>query len=257
MSMNWRVTSWPPEPLLRSYGLIPRDGSVLDVGCCGLHQIRISEHLSLTKLKHFGVDYCEPENAPSGFTFRKTDLNKDPLPFADDTFDFVVARHVIEHLQRPVEFFADCARVCKPGGLMYFEAPSERSLWLPGMPFNHDDFYSLSFFDDPTHCFRPWTPQAFHRISRYYGCEPLKTGRLFSWIHRLLSPATIPFCLLTKHPLLETCVWQTIGWASYLIVRKPEKVNGTPAFNYYIPGRAYKIRASYRLPDNPRDVCLD
>jgi SAM-dependent methyltransferase len=244
--MNWRVTSWPPEPLLRAFRMIPEEGSVLDVGCWGCHQVRIAEHLGLTKLKHFGVDYTDIENAPPGFVFKSADLNKDDLPFPDDQFDFIVARHVIEHLQRPVEFFGECLRVCKPGGLLYFEAPSERALWLPGFPFNHDEFYSLSFFDDPTHCFRPWSPQSYHRLSRYYGCEPIKTGYLFSWIHRLLSPATIPFCLITRHPLLETCVWQTIGWASFLIVRKPADIKGKPHFRYYIPGRPYKIRTRKR-----------
>jgi SAM-dependent methyltransferase len=242
MSMNWRVTSWPPEPLLRAYKLIPETGAVLDVGSWGCHQVRIANHLGITNLKHHGVDYSEYPDAPPGFIFKMADLNKEDLPYPQDSFDFVVARHVMEHLQRPVEFFGECLRVCKPGGLLYFEAPSERALWLPGMPFKHEEFYSLSFFDDPTHSFRPWTPQSFYRLSKYYGCEPIMTGHLFSWIHRLLAPLTIPFCLLTKHQLLETCVWQTIGWASYLVVRKPSGLSGTPPFKYYIPGRPYKIR---------------
>jgi SAM-dependent methyltransferase len=226
--------------------MIPTDGKVLDVGCWGCHQVKIANHLGLTNLKHFGVDWGEIEDAPAGFVFKKADLNKEELPFPDDSFDFVVARHVVEHLQKPIEFFGDCVRVCKPGGILYFEAPSERSLWLPGMPFNHDQFYSLSFFDDPTHCFRPWSPQSFHRLSRYYGCDPVKTGYLFSWIHRILFPATFLFCLLTRHPLLETCVWQTIGWASFLIMKKPANLSGRPPFRYYIPGRPYKIRTKVR-----------
>jgi hypothetical protein len=42
--------------------------------------------------------------------------------------------------------------------------------------------------------------------------------------------------------MLEACVWQTVGWASYLIARKPLNMKGKPGFNYYIPGRAYNIK---------------
>ena len=110
-----------------------------------------ARRLGLLRLKHFGIDYCDPAKIPEGFVFKKVDLNHQPIPFDDDQFDLVVASHVIEHLGKPLEFFAECARVCKPGGLIYFEAPSERSLLLPGMPFEHDKFFSTSFFDDPTH----------------------------------------------------------------------------------------------------------
>ncbi len=244
--MNWRIRSWPSEWLIQAYAMIPPEGSVLDVGCFGWNQPRIAKHLGLTGLKHYGVDWGETEGVPEGAVFEKADLNREKLPFPEDSFDFVVVSHTIEHLQNPVEFFGDCIRVCKPGGVLYFEAPSERSLWLPGYPFHYDEFQSLSFFDDPTHFSRVWTPQAFHRLSRYYSCEPIKTGRLFSWIHRILCLATIPFCLLTGNKLLVTCVWQTIGWASFLIVRKPAHLSGQPPFRYYIPHQPSKI--TRRLP---------
>jgi len=208
----------------------------LDIGCLGFRQVQVAQALGLPHLQHFGVDYCEPEDPlPAGFTFKRADLNSQRLPFEDDTFDLVVASHIIEHVSKPVEFFGDCVRVCKPGGLLYFEAPSERSLWLPGMPFRHHRFQSLSFYDDPTHCSRPWTPQAFYRLAKYYSCEPIRTDYLFSWFHRLLSPATLLLGLITRHRLFECCVWQTVGWASYLIAQKPTQVRGQPAFRYYLP----------------------
>jgi SAM-dependent methyltransferase len=221
--------------------MVPREGSVLDVGCWGFQQMKIANHLGLTGLKHFGVDWGKPEGVPAGMVYKQADLDKESIPFPDDSFDFVIASHVIEHLGDQIAFFGECVRVCKPGGLLYFEAPSERSLWLPGNPFNHDDFYTVSFWDDPTHSRRPWTPQAFHRLTLYFSCQPIKTGHLFSWIHRILFPGTLLVCLLTRNKLLETCVWQAVGWAAYLIARKPASVSGKPAFRYYIPKRAYKI----------------
>lgn len=244
MNMHWRVRGWPSPSLLLAYQMLPRQGKVLDVGCVGYQQARIAQHLGLTGLKHYGVDWGTPEGMPEGFIFKQANLNDSPIPFEDDQFDFVVVSHIIEHLHDPVPFFGDCVRVCKPGGIVYFEAPSERTLWVPGNPhYDAENCNTLSFFDDPTHVLRVWTPQGFHRLAQCYGCEPIKSGRLFSWIHRLLSPLTIPFCLLTRHPLLETCVWQTVGWASYLIARKPANLKGKPEFHYFYPKRAFKIKA--------------
>ena len=244
MSMHWRVRGYPSESLLQAYRMVPAKGSVLDLGCWGFQQVRIANHLGLTQLKHFGVDWGDPESIPEGVVYKKADLNKDKVPFPDDTFDFVIASHIIEHLEDQLAFFGECVRVCKPGGIIYVEAPSERSMWLPGNPFNHDQFYSLSFFDDPTHFRRPWTPQALYRLTLYYSCVPLKTGHLFSWIHRILFPATLLFCLITKNRQLETCVWQAVGWAAYLIARKPDNIRGVPQFRYFIPKRAYKIHGA-------------
>jgi SAM-dependent methyltransferase len=242
LKIHWRLRSWPSPALIEAYRLVPQSGaSILDIGCIGYHQYNIANHLGLAETKHFGVDWGDADQLPAGFTYRKADLNKEGIPFEDDMFDFVVVSHTIEHLENPVEFFSECVRVCKPGGLLYFEAPSERAAWMPSNLSNPEFFYSLSLYDDPTHR-RPWPPQAFYRLSRLHGCEPLHVGRLYSWIHRILAPLSIPFCWLTGHRMLEACVWQTVGWASYLIARKPLNMKGKPGFNYYIPGRAYTIK---------------
>jgi SAM-dependent methyltransferase len=235
MKIGRIITPWPPKQVRRAYERTPPAGQVLDIGCAGFRQVHIARALGLTRLQHFGVDYCEPEGPlPEGFSFKRADLNSERLPFGDDVFDLVVGSHVIEHISKPVDFFGDCIRVCRPGGLLYLEAPSERSLWLPGMPFKHHLFRCISFYDDPTHCSRPWSPQAFYRLAKYYSCEPLETDYLFSWAHRLLAPITLTLGLLTRHRLFEWCVWQTVGWASYITVRKPADLRGTPPFRYYL-----------------------
>jgi ubiquinone/menaquinone biosynthesis C-methylase UbiE len=220
------------------YERIPRDGNVLDIGCFGFSQIKFANSIGLSQLKHFGVDYNDYTQVPEGFVFKNADLNKQLIPFDDDQFDLVVASHIIEHLVKPVEFFGDCIRVCKPGGFVHFEAPSERSLFLPGMPFDYDKFFSISFFDDPTHVFRPWTPQSFYRLAKYYQCEPICTGYRVSWKHRILFPLTLIYALLTKNgKRLESIVCGVVGWTSYLSLRKPLELHGKPPFNYYIPNR--------------------
>lgn len=219
------------------YRRIPSEGAVLDVGCFGYLQYYTAQELGLPSMRHAGVDYS-PGAAPppDGYDFRIADLNKDPLPFDDDSFDLIVCNHVIEHLQDGVTFFGECVRVCRPGGYIYLAAPSERSLLLPGFPFAYDQFHSLSFYDDPTHIGRPWSPQALHRLTKYWSCEVVSTGRQWSWKRRLAAPLLIPLSLiLGRAGLFEATVWNSLGWASYLVARKPVDVAGKPAFRYYIP----------------------
>ena len=51
------------------------------------------------------------------------DLNVAPWPFEDDTFDEVVAVHLVEHLQSLLSFMDEAWRVLKPGGCLYIVTP--------------------------------------------------------------------------------------------------------------------------------------
>lgn len=50
------------------------------------------------------------------------------LPFADDSFDLVIAAHVLEHLPEPVAALAEMRRVLRPGGQIV--ACMTRQSWL-------------------------------------------------------------------------------------------------------------------------------
>jgi SAM-dependent methyltransferase len=47
----------------------------------------------------------------------------DDLPFKDNTVDFVISSHVIEHFYDPVKAIKEWMRVVKPGGYVYVIAP--------------------------------------------------------------------------------------------------------------------------------------
>ena len=47
----------------------------------------------------------------------------DDLPFKDNTVDFVISSHVIEHFYDPVNAIKEWLRVVKPGGYVYIIAP--------------------------------------------------------------------------------------------------------------------------------------
>lgn len=225
------------RPLNRIFDDVPVNGRLLDVGCMGFVQIATAARNGRTDLQHFGVDFVDPDGElPAGFTFVKADLAKEPLPFDDDFFDVVVASHVIEHLEDPVGLIRECVRVCSPGGIIYLEAPSERSAMMPSMPFHWDRFHSLSFYDDPTHISRPWTPQAFFRLARLLGCDPVDTRHIVSWPHRLLAPILIPLALILRDARnLEYWSWLIIGWSCCIVMRKPGDLHGSAKLGYFVP----------------------
>ena len=51
------------------------------------------------------------------------DLDDRPYPFADDQFDEVIGRHVIEHVRDPVAVMSELHRITRPGGLIRLVAP--------------------------------------------------------------------------------------------------------------------------------------
>jgi len=220
------------------YSLISKDAKILDVGCLGFRQYETSIWLNLKQHRHFGIDLQKKCRTPPNFTYKQADLNRKKIPFDDDFFDLVVASHIMEHMHNPLDLFLELVRVCKPGGYIYLETPSERSLLLPGMPFKHEMFCSLSFYDDPTHVSRPWSPQSLHRLAMYYGCGVVQCGYLTSLKIRMLSPFLFVYSIITKNaPLLEYTCWNTVGWCSFLIAKKPGAMHGKPIFSYYIPKR--------------------
>lgn len=83
---------------------------VLNIGC-GFEQYKAP---NVTNVDAY--DICSPDLV--------WDLNVTPLPFEDNTFDFIIANHVLEHIQEWWPLFNDCARMLKPNGKM--------EVWVPG-----------------------------------------------------------------------------------------------------------------------------
>jgi SAM-dependent methyltransferase len=63
-------------------------------------------------------------------------LGKEPIPLADDSVDFVLALHVLEHIGDHqgdkaawFQFWAELYRVMKPNAAIQFECPYHNSVW--------------------------------------------------------------------------------------------------------------------------------
>jgi len=51
------------------------------------------------------------------------DLNVLPYPFTDDSFDYIEAFHVLEHLDKPFPVMRELHRILKPGGTLRIKVP--------------------------------------------------------------------------------------------------------------------------------------
>lgn len=83
------------------------------------------------------------------------DLNILPWPWPDQTFGFIVARSVLEHLQIDlIQSFNECWRLLRPGGQLFVKLPHWQSDTAHEDP-THRWFFSLHSLDQ----FDPETPR--------------------------------------------------------------------------------------------------
>lgn len=86
---------------------------VLNVGC------GFSRYTDPNVINLDGEDICKPDVV--------WDLNKTPLPFEDETFDMVIANHILEHLVNWWACFNELARIVKTGGQVIVYVPGSGS----------------------------------------------------------------------------------------------------------------------------------
>ena len=84
--------------------------NILDIGCgFNAHQ--------------YASTICDILDLKEYYSDRKfVKLDGEKLPFNDKEFDFVIASHVLEHVQNPTNFLNEISRVAKQG---YIEVPTK------------------------------------------------------------------------------------------------------------------------------------
>jgi SAM-dependent methyltransferase len=80
---------------------------ILDIGC-GINKIPGAVGMDVNPLSAADILH---------------DLDDVPYPFADDQFDEVVGRHVIEHVRDPMAVMAELHRITRHGGVIRLIAP--------------------------------------------------------------------------------------------------------------------------------------
>ncbi len=118
--------------LLGLFG-IHKGAKLLDAGC---GRGDFSRGFQEVGLEVFGCDISP--NAAKGVLDKVETCNfdKDPLPYADNSFDVVYSKSLLEHLHNPDFFLTEVRRILKPGGLCLMLVPD----WESNYKIYFDDF---------------------------------------------------------------------------------------------------------------------
>lgn len=96
--------------------LLPTGGTILDAGCG--HGAPILSKYRDRAGRLVGIDVVDFDAQIPGLELYKRDLQSTGL--ADSSVDLVMARSVVEHLEKPLEVYQEFGRILKPGGHFVF-----------------------------------------------------------------------------------------------------------------------------------------
>ena len=170
-----------------------RDVRLLDVGC-GDHSPSLTRRW-FPQVTYHGVDrrnYNNDEHDLAAMDrFFQLDLATDPLDeIPDASYDVVIFTHVIEHLPNGLDVLEALPHKLVPGGYIYVEFPSPRSLDLPSAR------GSLNFHDDPTHV-SVFDADRVGRVLAHNGVDVLASGIARDHLKALAAPFLWPLQLLS------------------------------------------------------------
>ena len=93
---------------------LPPNGAILDLMSSWISHL--PDEMSFARVAATGMNARELQSNPRLTDFQVHDLNANPiLPFEDASFDAATCCVSVQYLTRPVEVFADIARVCRAG----------------------------------------------------------------------------------------------------------------------------------------------
>jgi 2-polyprenyl-3-methyl-5-hydroxy-6-metoxy-1,4-benzoquinol methylase len=130
----------------------------------------------------------------------------------DESYDFVILHHVLEHMSAPAATLAVICSKLKPGGYIWIAFPSLRSLSLPSAE------GTLQFCDDPTHIYVPDVREVSN-ILITNGVKVLHAGRSKDFIRAMIGAAILPWALLKKlitGRLSGRGLWYILGFEDHV-----------------------------------------
>lgn len=177
------------EGTLKRYFPHQKQIKMLDIGCGDGHALSCFKRAKTHEVETHGVDFGEAavecakrhgHNAIAG-RFEEADL-------PEDSFDFVYASHVIEHVPDPKAFTEKAFLLLKPGGIFAFWTPNIDSLDAVWFKTQHWGPYHF-----PRH-FVLYSPRSVRRLAELTGFEVLDIS---------FAPCSVTW-MLTFHSVLKT-----------------------------------------------------
>ena len=200
------ITTYPDELIshLCARFNIKKGEKVLDVGC--------GRGDFLNAFKSYGLKTSGVDREPSGakvapeVEIKYCDLEKSAFPFADETFDVVFSKSVIEHLSDPELFISESLRVLKPGGRIITMVPD----WISCMKI---------YFDDHTHR-QPYTVVSLRELLKMKGFQEVRTELFYQLPVLWRFPALKVFSkiLQTIVPVTTQSKIKFIRWSVEMMV---------------------------------------
>jgi len=137
---------WPQEERIFDRHPIG-SGSVLDVGC-GTGEIELVLAAKYPQATFTGIDLEEAhlerarsKNAKFGSRVRFQTGDALNIPFPDDSFDFVVCRHLLQAVPDAPQVLREIRRVLKPGGRAHLIAEDYGMLWVEPTELGSEGFW--------------------------------------------------------------------------------------------------------------------
>lgn len=217
--MNWaRLRRFPwLDTRARFVAATPRGGALLDLGSSDGETLGHIAELR-PDLRLLAVDVAgEPQGYPAGCQFHRADLERERLPWSDQSVDAITCMHLVEHLRDLTMLLGETARLLKPNGRVYFETPHPKTVGLPSLPGPAAGTFTLNFYDDPTHV-RPVPVGALAQQARKAGLDIMGSGISRNWLFALAYPF---FALRPSSRKKFTARIHWLGWSAWLEARKP------------------------------------
>lgn len=121
-------------PFLREHGLFKQGQSICEVGCAEGGVLAALVECGAARALGTDIDKLRLENAASlasltnlPASFQYNDIVAEPVEGQERSFDMVMLRDVIEHLDDANSALSNIASMLKPGGLLYVNFPPFRS----------------------------------------------------------------------------------------------------------------------------------
>jgi SAM-dependent methyltransferase len=213
-------------------------GCILDVGCGDFDRIQRYVGNRRRDLEIVGIERYEeatiygpivdsriPE-AAKRYTRLACNIEEEPFPFADGTFDAAYFAHVIEHINEKSRALSEIRRVLKPDGILYVETPGPAAM-IAGRPRWASPTLggTVRYHDDPTHLGNPMRSEELEALLSQSGFTTLRQGvvrELGIWgmpLYAAMSVAGLTPGVPeeTRSFLYGAGIRNLVGWAIYAV----------------------------------------